>query len=412
MYQFALRVSPNIMHDELIEILSIDAGTLGTVIGVYYWAYTSMQIPLGILMDRIKPRYFLCGASFLCALSCFLFASTHNIYLAGTARFLMGMGSACGLIGTIKLGTIWIAPQHIAKVTSLAILMGTAGAGLGGAPLRYFLSSYGLESTMTMLGLVGIVVGVIIFISLRVHPSINHHVKDMKINNKNQILTDLLTVIRTKQAWIVAVYGMLMYAPITIIGIAWGVPFIEKYYKISDTLAASVVSVMFLGAAIGSPLVAFISDIALKKRRMPMLLGALCSALIWSCIIFVHNIPLALMYVLFFCGGVAYTFKTLSFASICDIMPRNLSGTSTAFVNMIVMTTGIIFHPLIGNMIDYHWDKTMIGNSPVYSLGDYRFALIIIPMSAILAMIILIFLRESHPEANTIKDFGGIPDYH
>lgn len=403
MYQFILRVSPNIMQDELLQVLSIDAGTLGTVIGIYYWAYTLMQIPLGMTMDRFGPRYFLCMAALVCAVSCYIFGNTQNVYIAGGARFLMGLGSACGLIGTIKLGTIWIEPKHIAKVTSLAILMGTAGAGLGGAPLRYILMRNGLELTMEILALVGILVAAIIFISLRIHPPIDHRNDTEDVYKNDKPISGLMTLIRTKQAWVVAIYGMLMYAPITIIGIAWGVPFIEKTYGISEALAASVVSTMFLGAAIGSPLVAFISDILLKNRRLPMVLGAIVSLSVWSTVIFVRDIPLSFMYVLFFTGGISYTFKTLSFASICDVMPREFSGISIAFVNMIVMTTGIIFHPLIGNLIDFHWNGALIGGVPSYSSEDYRFALIVIPVSVFLAAIMLVFMRESHPESSSAR---------
>lgn len=405
MYQFAIRVSPNIMHNELLQIFSIDAGTLGTVVGAYYWAYTIMQIPLGMTMDRIGPRYFLCAAAFACALSCFIFGNTENIYIAAGSRFLMGMGSACGLIGTIKLGTVWIKPKHIAKVTSLAILMGTAGAGLGGAPLRYLLVRYGLKNTMEILAFIGVFVGFIIYISVRIHPPIYHKKEDNNNRKNSSPISDLMHIIRSKQSWIVALYGMLMYAPITIIGIAWGVPFITKSYQLSATLAASVVSTMFLGAAIGSPVVAVISDVLFKKRRLPMLFGAVLSLLVWSCVIFIPDIPLIIMYVLFFLGGLAYAFKTLSFASICEIMPRKFSGISVAFVNMIVMATGVIFHPLIGHMMDYHWDGTVFNDIPLYSIGDYRFALIVIPISALLALFILFFMRESHPESSTVKEF-------
>lgn len=405
LYQFALRVSPNIMHNELLQIFSIDAGTLGTVIGAYYWAYTMMQLPLGMTMDRLGPRYFLCAAAFLCGLSCFIFGHTHNVYIAAGARFLMGMGSACGLVGTIKLGTIWLKPKHIAKVTSLAILMGTAGAGLGGVPLRYVLTIYGLKTTMEMLALVGVLVGIIIYISVRVHPPINQRADLTAQSKNNHPITDLLIVIRSKQAWILALYGMLMYAPITVIGIAWGTPFIREYYDISETLAVSIVSTMFLGAALGSPIVAFISDM-LKNRRLPMVLGGVTSLLVWATVIFIPGIPLAIMYVLFFCGGIAYTFKTLSFASICDVLPRELSGTSIAFVNMVVMATGIIFHPLIGHLMDYHRAGTLVAGMPYYSLNDYKFALTIIPISALLSIISMIFMRESHPESNSFKEYG------
>lgn len=407
LYQFILRVSPNIMHNELLDLFVIDAGTLGTVIGAYYWAYTLMQLPLGMTMDRIGPRYFLCGAAFLCAISCYIFGNTHSAYAAAGARFLMGMGSACGLVGTLKLGTLWIKPKDIAKVTSFTILMGTAGAGLGGAPLRYVLVRFGLEATMEMLAILGVVIGLVVYLSVRIHPPINGQPRGETANTSHP-LRDLLVVIREKQAWVVALYGMLMYAPITIIGIAWGAPFLKRYYNTSETLAVSVVSTMFLGAAIGSPLAAFISDLLLKKRRIPMIFGAAMSAIIWSTILFVEKIPFGVMYALFFSGGVAYTFKTLSFASICDVMPRTLSGTSIAFVNMVVMTTGIIFHPLIGNLIDYHSAGTVVDHA--YTLADYRFALCIIPICAFCALGLTIFMRESHPLANHVDDFGALVD--
>lgn len=164
LYQFMVRVSPNIMNHELLTNFAIDSAGLGLLLGAYNWSYSAMQLPLGITMDRFGPRFFLCGASILCAFACFLFGNTANPIIGGIARFLMGMGSACGLIGTIKLGTIWLEPKHVAKVTGLAILMGTAGASLGGAPLEILLNKVGFKQTMEFLGLMGLVVSVLIYL--------------------------------------------------------------------------------------------------------------------------------------------------------------------------------------------------------------------------------------------------------
>lgn len=398
LYQFMLRISPNIMNNELMHVLSIDAATLGTLIGTYYWAYALMQLPLGITMDRLGPRYFLCSAALLCAVSCYLFGHTHNVYVAQMARFFMGMGSACGLVGTLKLGTVWVDKKHIAKVTALTILMGTVGAGLGGMPLKYILIKVGFIKTMELLAYLGAVVALVIFVSIKIYPPIPPQKSPIK-GQTTHPWHNLLTIFRSKQAWITAIYGMLMYAPITIIGIAWGVPFIEKTYGFSEMLAASVVSTMFLGSALGSPCAAFISDVLLKQRRLPMVLGSILAMTIWSIVLMVPSIPLTLMYGLFFCGGIAYTFKTLTFASICEIMPQRISATAIAFVNMVVMSTGIVFHPLIGWLIDHHWNGSMNNGTPVYSVEDYRYALMVIPVSLLISTFLLIFMRECHPEA-------------
>ncbi len=170
MYQFMIRVSPNIMNDELLSNFAVDSIGLGILLGAYNWSYSAMQLPLGITIDRFGPRFFLCISAAVCAVACFIFGNTTNPIIGGSARFLMGMGSACGLIGTIKLGTLWLESKHIAKVTSLAILMGTAGASLGGVPLEILLNKLGFENTMDFLGLIGLVVCIIIYFFVSNHP--------------------------------------------------------------------------------------------------------------------------------------------------------------------------------------------------------------------------------------------------
>ncbi len=408
MYQFMVRVSPNIMNDELLINFAIDSSSLGLLLGAYNWSYSAMQIPLGITIDRFGPRFFLCIASVICALSCFIFGNTTSPIIGGAARFLMGMGSACGLIGTIKLGVLWLEPKHVAKVTGLTILMGTAGASLGGAPLEIFLNKFGFEKTMEFLALVGIAVALLIFFLVSNKPVIDHHEEIVDIYENKSPLTNILFLVKNPQVWILGVYGMLMYLPITIIGVVWGVSFVHNVAVVSDVIAASVVSAMFLGAAIGSPCFAYFSD-TIKKRRLPMFIGSVVTSLAWFTI-FIADAPLYFLYVLFFIAGFAYTAKCLTFASVCEAMPLKMSGVSIAFVNAIVMSTGIIFLPIIGALIDFSWSGEMCNNIPCYTAGDYKFALIIIPILLACSSILVFFMKETHPEYKLPKEYGSIID--
>ena len=122
------------------------------------------------------------------------------------------------------------------------------------------------------------------------------------------------------------------------------------------------------------------------------------------------ELPLYVLYIFFFVGGFAYPAKCLTFASICEIMPLKMSGVSVAFVNMIVMATGVIFHPLIGGMINAHWNGAMLNNIPYYTVEDYRFALIIIPALLILSGVISFFMKETHPDHEMPKEYGPVID--
>ena len=408
MYQFMVRVSPNIMNDELLANFALDSAGLGVLIGAYNWSYSAMQIPLGITIDRLGPRFFLCVAAWLCAISCFIFGNTTSTIIGGSARFLMGIGSACGLIGTIKLGTIWLEPKHLAKVTGLTIFMGTAGASLGGAPLEILLNKVGFEKTMEFLGLIGIVIGMLIYFFVNNYPSIDHHEELPDIYANSHPFTDVLILVKTPQAWILATYGMFMYLPITAIGVVWGVSFVKNIAEVSEVMAASVVSTMFFGAALGSPFFAYFSDY-IKNRRLPMIFGSVVTTLVWL-IVIVFEVPLYLLFGLFFLGGFAYAAKCLSFASICETMPLKMSGISIAFVNAVVMSTGIIFLPIIGALIDSHWNRQMINNIPHYTAGDYRFAFIIIPIFLALSCFIIFFMKETHPNHKIPKEYGPLID--
>lgn len=401
MYQFMIRVSPNIMNNQLLSNFAIDAAGLGVLLGAYSWSYSAMQIPLGITIDRFGPRLFLCIAAGLCALSCFIFGNTTSPLIGGCARFLMGMGSACGLIGTIKLGTLWLEPKHVAKVTGLVILMGTIGASLGGAPLEVLLTRVGFKNTMEFLGFIGLIVSIIIYFFVSNYPPVDRNAGRPDNCVNNHPFTDILLLLKTPQAWILAIYGMLMYLPITVIGVVWGVSFIRTTYQISDATAATIVSTMFFGAAIGSPFFAYFSDIT-KNRRLPMFCGSFVTTIVWFSIIVFH-VPYYLLYLLFFIGGFAYTAKSLSFASICETMPLKMSGVSIAFVNAVVMSTGTIFLPIIGTLIDYHSNEYQALKVPYYNSEDYRFALVIVPISLLISFLIVFFMKETHPDHKLLK---------
>ncbi len=94
LYEFTLQVSPGVMTHELMRDLGLNAASLGLVSGFYYYAYTPMQIPAGLLHDRFGPRMVLTLAIIACSLGAFFFATSQTLTEAALGRVLMGIGSA------------------------------------------------------------------------------------------------------------------------------------------------------------------------------------------------------------------------------------------------------------------------------------------------------------------------------
>ena len=139
-----------------------------------------------------------------------------------------------------------------------------------------------------------------------------------------------------------------------------------------------------------------------------MMIGAILSFTLYLIILYVPNIPFMVMYSLFFAAGFAYTAKALSFACICEIMPKSSSAVSVGFINTVVMATGIIFHPLIGKLLVLDWDGSTENGIDIYSLGDYQIALSIVPLCLLFSIIILKFVKETHHKTRLSEGKRGI----
>jgi sugar phosphate permease len=397
-YQYIIRVSPNVMTEDLMQAFSIDATALGVIVAFYYYAYAGMQLPMGALMDRFGPGLILSFASFVCAAACFIFSATNDATSASLARFMMGLGSACGWLGILKLGTLWFRPQQLGKVIGFTMTLGTVGAATGGLPLEFLIDCVGWRKSMVIIGVVGMAIGALIFITARNTPPTLPEKSFSDAGNETiGFLEGIKCVIFSRQVWMLGIYAMLMYVPLTILGDLWGVPFIQKFYLIDEKFAAPVVSFLFVGIACGSPVFAMLSD-RFESRKIPLFLGALATLLIYCAIFFIPGIPLTLMYALFFLAGFFFPAQCLCFAAVCEITPLNASGLVIGFINMVVMLSGVLFHPLVGKLLDLNSNHLLSDGIPMYELADFRIALSIIPLCLGGAFILSFFIHETYPK--------------
>lgn len=394
-YQFIFRVSPSVMTEELRVAFDANAYQIGHLTSYYYIAYALLQIPIGLLLDRFGPRRLLTFSCFLCAVGGVVFASAYTLPVASTGRFLMGAGSACAFIGTLKLATLWFPLDRVGLAAGVTMLLGFMGATTAGAPLAMLIEYFGWRDVMYIISLGGVLLCGVIWSVVRDAPREKLDLIKEAIDNQ-PILFGLIKVISNRQVWFLAFYGCLMYVPIAAFADLWGVPFIAKAYDIDRKIAAAMVSLVYVGAALGGPILAWLSDYVVS-RRFPMILGAISTFVLYIIVIYCSVIPEATMFVMMFLAGFFFTGQVLCFASVCEQIPVSASGVGVGFTNMIVMLSGVIFEPLVGFFLDMSATKNGV-HLGTYSVYDYRFALLSIPVMLFIAIIISVWMiKETHP---------------
>jgi MFS family permease len=393
-YEMALQVSPSVMTHQLMRDLSIDAAGLGIISGFYFYSYTLMQIPAGLLFDRYSTRWLTTISLLVCAAGATFFGMADSVMFASLGRFFMGLGSAFAFIGVLVVATRWFSLKYFAFLVGIAQFLAAMGAMGGEAPLATAVNSYGWRVTITWLAFVGGLLALCILFIVHHKPEGSEH--SAQKSRDFGIMRSIRTVLGNTQTWWLGLYAFANWAPITAFASLWGVPYLMARYAVSNTLASEAMAMVWLGLGLASPLLGWYSD-QMGRRRGLLNFCALIGVLAAVGILYVPNMPFAATFVLLFAFGVATAGQILSFAVVRDINRPEVTATAIGVNNMAVVAGGALFQPLVGYLLRLNWQGEMANNTPVYSVDAYTVALLVVPLCFLVSYVAGQFLiRETY----------------
>jgi MFS family permease len=388
-YQFILRVSPSVMIKELMTHFAIDATAVGILAGFYYKAYTLMQIPTGMLVDKLGPRRLILGYGSLCVVGAAAFAWAPNITVAYIGRFLMGLGSVAGLLGTARVIQDYFPAHRVGFMMSLTMTLGTIGGLAGGTPTALLVEHVGYKTTLWILASLGILVIAFVGSSLRDVP--RYQTFDRK-SEKTSLTAGLWLALRTPQVMISGLCAMGLYLPLSVFADLWGPNFIMAAYDVPRSTAAGMVSLIYIGLCIGSIGFALLAEKLGRRLLIILGLAGTCGSLailLWATPT-AATIAGAIMLFMGICTGA----EMLCFTNAVHYMPVQYGGVTVAIVNMLAMVTGAVFQPVVGYILDWARADRLQDGLPVYVFSDYQLALSTILACAILTLGASLYLRE------------------
>ncbi len=399
-YKYALEVSPSIMTTTLMSTFHISGVQLGNLAAFYFYAYLILQIPAGFLIDKIGPRKITTIAILLCALGNFIFAKSNTFYFAGIGRFLTGTGAAFAAVNCLKLIANWFPPRKFAFMAGLMMTVAMLGAVGGQAPLAAFIEAFDWRGAMEAISLAGIVLAAIFWFVVR--DKREEYIQDKHIAPAHlSIMKSLKRVLLNRQAWWLSIYSGFAFAPVMVFGGLWGVAFISESYGLAHNMAAQSVSMIFIGFAIGAPLLGWYSDY-LGKRKVVMFWGTLFSLISISAIIYAPFIShFFLIFLLFFFGFSISSFL-LCFSMIREISLPILAATAIGFMNAFDALFGAISDPLAGKILDLSWDGKISEGARFFSVHAYKMAFLTMPIYLIMALILLFWIKETYCKEHSI----------
>ncbi len=405
LYEYIVRVAPNVMFSELEAAFQVNSATLSTSIASYHYIYAPMQLIVGILFDRFGGKRLLVPATLIVAIGCIIpTLSTNTLWTLTIGRLFMGFGSAFGFVGVLYVATVWYPPQRIAFLSGLTTALGMLGAMMGTTMLSRLVDNVGWKHSWEIAGVTGLFVAAILLIAIPKPPAWEQRRREMykKEEKKNNFLIGLFIVLKNPQTWIIGLIGGALFLPLSLFADLWGIQYIMNVSNVSKIEAANAIAMLYLGWLIGSPIAGWFSDFC-GRRKAPLFWSALASGTLFSIMLFFPSIPFFYLCALLFISGILCSSEVVTFVAGFEANQKYLKGTAMAVVNMIITIVGGLCQPVVGYILVFLGKNRLIEKSTslLAVSNDYRAALIILPAILFLGAIICLFMKETFVKNNS-----------
>ncbi len=390
--EYFARVDPGVMVDYLMSSFKVGAAAVGGLSAYFYYPYVLMQIPVGILLDRHGPKRWLYIAAFVSSVGALTFGLAQSLWVIKFGRCLIGFGASFAFVGALKIANMWFDRSRLGLLSGLTQAAGMLGAAVGTFIFVPIVANLGWRATLYLIAAILLLFSILFFLFIKDKP-------DSMVNaaaettSHESVSVSLKRVLKNSSSCLNALYAGFLYAPTAALGELWGVSFFHHLHGVSDELAGLMVAAIFIGWTVGGPWVGYFTDLVGCRRKL-MFLSPLLSMLMLLIIIYIPSLTPALMLVLLFFYGVSNTGVALAYAVAGELHPPKFAGISIAFTNMMSIMVGALFQPLMGWILDKQWTGAISHGLRIYSRQEYVHTLTILPISLLLAFILVFFIKD------------------
>ncbi len=385
LYKYLLMLFPAVMTAHLMALFHLSGTGLGNLAASFSYGAVVFQLLAGPLVDRYGIVLPAIVALVIASCGVLLFALTGHIHVALLARILMGAGAAFATVVYLRCASLWFPKANAGLAGGLLTIGVMLGAFLAEAPLAIFIQHEGPTKALLMAAALGGVLCVISIIWLREPASTRYQ-------PLGHLAQHLWHLVKQPNNWLLAAYSGLAFAPLAVFGGLWGVPFLEESHHLSQPIAASMISLCYVGFGVGGPLFGYLSDRRQKRSRY-MVLGLIYSTFFLAAVVY---LPLNQFWsgVAMFGFGLGTGSFMLGFTMGREMNSIVMAGSIVSLINSGDTLLSAVTEPVLGKLLDWHWLGVMRHGARVFSVGNYRHAFILLFAYLLVALFCVFLLKK------------------
>lgn len=295
--------------------------------------YVLLQIPSGLLADRLGPRRSLLISLGVMAAGTILFALAPDARAAVAGRVLIGAGDSLVFLNVIRVAALWFPRRHYSMVSAFTGIAGGLGQLVSAAPLSALLTGLGWEASFLAAGAVNLLVGALVLAVLRDRPD-GRPAPSHAFPSVRESLAEALSHRGPRIG--MAAHSVIM-VPFTVLGVLWGYPLLEEGYGLSTRAAGLLLTAAMVLPMALAPFLGRIPGSRPRLRKPMALVLAWTVTLLWLGVVLwpggLPPFPVTAAVVLLsaFASVLA---PSVSFDYARDGLPEQRTGTASGLVNM------------------------------------------------------------------------------
>ena len=394
------RISVSVVGQDIVADVG---GSIGFLSSVYYWTYTAMQIPSGVMADRFGARaastVFLLIASIGSLVTCV----GTEFWMIVLGKVMIAAGMAVVYVPLMKLVSVWFPKSDFAVLSGVVIAVGNVGAIAATGPLELMAQALGWREVFLVLGVITLVLAVLCATVIRNHPKdrglpsveaveLSEHGTAVVESSAARIpvMKGLRIVLSGgRKFWTCALAYFLVYGSIMTFQGTWAVTYFNNVYDF--VLSASwMVTALGVGKILSTLAIGGMTSRGIiRSKRKAMIYGTSVFTVLWAVIfVFAGDIDsywfwFAVSFAFGFFGG----FMTLSFTQVKEWYPIAISGTAVSGTNIFLFLGASVCTTISGAII-----------GTAYTLDNFTVLWGLMLLFSAVAVVLLVLSIEKRPE--------------
>ncbi|OON72919.1 MFS transporter [Streptomyces tsukubensis] len=365
------RTSLGVAGLDAADRFHINASSLSTFSILQLLVYAGMQIPVGLMVDRLGTKKVLAIGAVLFTLGQLGFAFSPTYGSALASRAMLGCGDAMTFISVLRLGTRWFPARRGPLVAQLAGLVGMAGNLVSTLVIARMLHGVGWTGAFAGSALAGVVVLVLMLVFLKDHPE-GHEPPPPASTHRGaaHIRRQIRETWREPGTRLGLWVHFTTQFPSTVFLLLWGLPFLVEAQGLSrgtagELLTLVVLSNMAVGLVYGQIVARH------HNARIPMVLTTVgVTAALWVAVLTWpggHD-PMWLLVLLCVVLGACGPASMIGFDFARPANPPERQGTASGIVNMGGFIASMTTLLAVGLLLDATGDNFRIAFVSIFVL--------------------------------------------